>query len=48
MTSSWFSEDQIFEIIAEEQETESQKECEELEFDDQSDVDYDLDYTVQY
>jgi len=45
MTSSWFSEDKIFETIAEEQE--SQKESEEIEFDDLSDVDYDLDYTVQ-
>ena len=45
MTSSWFSEDKIFGIIAEEQE--SQKESEEIEFDDLSDVDYDLDYTVQ-
>ena len=44
MTSSWFSEDCIFETIAEEQ---SQKESEEIEFDDLSDVDYDLDYTVQ-
>ena len=44
MTSSWFSEDKIFELIAEEQ---SQKESEEIEFDDLSDVDYDLDYTVQ-
>ena len=45
MTSSWFAEDQIFEIIAEEQQ--SQKESEEIEFDDFSAVDYDLDYTVQ-
>ena len=45
MTSSWFTEDQIFEVIAEEQ---SQRESEELEFDDSSIVDYDLDYTVQY
>ena len=44
MTSSWFSEDKIFELIAEEQ---SQKESEEIEFDDLSNVDYDLDYTVQ-
>ena len=28
--------------------TESQRESEELEFDDSSVVDYDLDYTVQY
>lgn len=28
--------------------TESQRESEELEFDDSSIVDYDLDYTVQY
>ena len=27
---------------------ESQRECEEIEFDDSCDVDYDLDYTVQY
>lgn len=27
---------------------ESQKECEEIEFDDRCDVDYDLDFTVQY
>lgn len=46
MTSSWFSEDQIFEQIAEE--TEKQKEPEEIEFDDFSEVDYDVDYTVQY
>ena len=44
MTSSWFTEDQIFEVIAEEQ---SQRESEEIEFDDLSAVDYDLDYTVQ-
>jgi len=46
MTSSWFSEDKIFEQIAEE--AEMQKESEEIEFDDLSEVDYDLDYTVQY
>jgi hypothetical protein len=45
VTSSWFTEDEIFEVIAEEQ---SQKESKEIEFDDQSEVDYDLDYTVQY
>jgi len=45
MTSSWFAEDKVFEVIAEEQ---SQKESEEIEFDDLSEVDYDLDYTVQY
>lgn len=28
--------------------TETEKESEELEFDDLSEVDYDLDYTVQY
>ena len=44
MTTNWFSEDKIFELIAEEQ---SQRESEEIEFDDLSDVDYDLDYTVQ-
>ena len=44
MTSSWFTDDQIFEVIAEEQ---NQNESEEIEFDDGSDVDYDLDYTVQ-
>jgi len=46
MTSSWFSEDSIFERIAEE--TETQKEYEEVEFDDATEGDYDLDYTVQY
>ena len=44
MTSSWFTEDNIFETIAEEQ---NKNESEEVEFDDSSDVDYDLDYTVQ-
>lgn len=44
MTSSWFTEDEIFETIAKEQ---CQKESEEIEFDDLSDVDYDLDYAVQ-
>lgn len=48
MTSSWFTEDKIFEVIAEEQQPESQRQSEEIEFDDQSEVDYDLDYTVQY
>lgn len=44
MTSSWFTEDEIFETIAKEQ---SQTESEEIEFDDLSDMDYDLDYAVQ-
>ena len=44
MVMNWFTEDNIFEVIAEEQ---NQNESEEIEFDDGSDVDYDLDYTVQ-
>lgn len=46
MTYSWFSEDSIFEQIAEETENEGQSET--PEFDDAAEGSYDLDYTVQY
>ena len=44
MVMNWFTEDNIFEVIAEEQ---NQNESEEIEFDDSSVVEYDFDYTVQ-
>ena len=39
------NEEEMIQMLSEDQ---SQKESEELEFDDPSEVDYDLDYTVQY
>tara|TARA_Y100000004_G_scaffold156770_1_gene182062 strand:- start:552 stop:674 length:123 start_codon:yes stop_codon:yes gene_type:complete len=39
------NEEEMIQMLSEDQ---SQKESEELEFDDLSEVDYDLDYTVQY
>lgn len=39
------NEEEMIQLLSEDQ---SENESEELEFDDLSDVDYDLDYTVQY
>jgi len=39
------NEEEMIQMLSEDQ---SQRESEELEFDDLSEVDYDLDYTVQY
>jgi len=39
------NEEEMIQMLSEDQ---SQKESEEIEFDDFSEVDYDLDYTVQY
>jgi hypothetical protein len=39
------NEEEMIQLLSEDQ---SQKESEEIEFDDFSEVDYDLDYTVQY
>lgn len=39
------NEEEMIQLLSEDQ---SQNESEEIEFDDFSEVDYDLDYTVQY